>query len=86
MSTEAAQGLGDSALVGIVATVMGVSPRHLSEEDGPSTVGSWTSRKQIELLVALEDHYGLELNHREVFGAGTIGGLRRVLRDRGVHP
>jgi hypothetical protein len=84
MSTQAAQGHEEWALVGIVAAVMGVSPRQLSDEDGPTTVESWTSRKQIELLVALEDHYGLSLDHQEIFGAGTIGGLRRVLHDRGV--
>jgi acyl carrier protein len=85
MSTqEAARGQEDTGLTGIVAAVMGVSPGQLSDEDGPSTVESWTSRKQIELLVAVEEHYGLSLDDQEVFAAGTIGGLRKILRGRGA--
>jgi acyl carrier protein len=85
MSTqEAAPGQEDPALTDIVAAVMGVSPGQLSDEDGPSTVESWTSRKQIELLVAVEEHYGLSLEAQEVFAAGTIGGLRKILRDQGA--
>ena len=74
----------EPALIEIVAAVVGVDPGDLTDEDGPATVGAWTSRKQIELLVTLEEFYGLELGQQEIFGAPTIGVLRDVLRARGL--
>jgi acyl carrier protein len=82
-STDAVREQDEPALVEIVAAVLGVDPGELTDEDGPATIGAWTSRKQIELLVTLEEFYGLDLGQQEVLGAPTIGALREVLRARG---
>ena len=50
-NTGAVREQGEPTLVEIVAAVVGVDPGELTDEDGPATVGAWTSRKQIELLV-----------------------------------
>jgi len=82
-STDAVRQQDEPDLVEIVAAVVGVDPGELTDEDGPATVGAWTSRKQIELLVTLEEFYGLELGQAEILGAHTIGALREVLRAKG---
>lgn len=82
--TDAVREQEEPALVEIVAAVLGVDPGELTDEDGPATVGAWTSRKQIELLVTLEEFYGLDLSQQEILGAPTIGVLREVLRARGL--
>lgn len=81
-NTGAVREQGEPTLVEIVAAVVGVDPGELTDEDGPATVGAWTSRKQIELLVTLEEFYGLDLSQQEILGAPTIGALREVLRAR----
>jgi acyl carrier protein len=83
-STDAVREQDEPALIEIVAAVVGVDPGELTDEDGPATVGAWTSRKQIELLVTLEEFYGLDLSQQEILGAPTIGALREVLRARGL--
>jgi hypothetical protein len=83
-SMDAAQEHDGLGLIEIVAAVMGVASGELTDEDGPATVGEWTSRKQIELLVTLEEFYGLDLGQAEVMGARNIGTLRAVLRARGL--
>jgi hypothetical protein len=60
-STDTVREQDEPTLVEIVAAVVGVDPGELTDEDGPATVGAWTSRKQIELLVTLEEFYGLDL-------------------------
>jgi acyl carrier protein len=75
---QAGPGLAD-----VVAAVMGVDPAGLTDEDGPATVPGWTSRKQIELIVTLEELYGVELSHQEAFGARTLGALRGLLHTEG---
>lgn len=84
MSTDAVRQQDEPALVEIVAAVVGVDPGELTDEDGPATVGAWTSRKQIELLVTLEEFYGLDLGQAEILGVRSIGVLREVLRARGL--
>jgi acyl carrier protein len=83
-STGTAREPDEPVLVEIIAAVVGVDPGELTDEDGPATVGAWTSRKQIELLVTLEEFYGLDLGPQEILGARTIGALRAVLRARGA--
>jgi hypothetical protein len=82
--TDAGREQDGLALVEIVAAVVGVAPGELTDEDGPATVGGWTSRKQIELLVTLEEFYGLDLGQAEILGAPNIGTLREVLRAKGL--
>ena len=81
-NTDAVREQDEPTLVEIVAAVVGVDPGELTDADGPATVGAWTSRKQIELLVTLEEFYGLEHGQQEILGAPTIGALREVLRAR----
>ena len=81
-NTDAVREQDEPTLVEIVAAVVGVDPGELTDEDGPATVGAWTSRKQMELLVTLEEFYGLDLGQQEILGAPTIGALREVLRAR----
>jgi acyl carrier protein len=81
-NTGAVREQDEPTLVEIVAAVVGVNPEELTDEDGPATVGAWTSRKQIELLVTLEEFYGLYLGQQEILGAPTIGALRELLRAR----
>jgi acyl carrier protein len=83
MSAEAVDEQAEPDLADVVAAVMGVDPAGLTDEDGPATVAGWTSRKQIELIVTLEELYGVELSHREAFGARTLGTLRELLRTGG---
>ena len=69
----------------LIAGVLGVDAAGLTDEDGRDTVPAWTSRKQIELVVALEERYGVVFGNEDVFAARTVGAVREVLRGKGVH-
>jgi acyl carrier protein len=68
----------------IVAAVLGLDPAAVADAAGPATLGGWTSRKHIELVVALEDAYGVSFSAREIFGIRCGGDLRETLRGKGV--
>jgi acyl carrier protein len=68
----------------IVAAVLGLDPAAVIDVAGPATLGGWTSRKHIELVVALEDAYGVSFSAREIFGIRCVGDLRETLRGKGV--
>jgi acyl carrier protein len=68
----------------IVAAVLDLDPADVVDTTGPATLGSWTSRKFIELVVAIEDAYGVAFSAHEIFGVRSVGDLREMLRLNGV--
>jgi acyl carrier protein len=71
-------------LAEVVAAVLNLDPADIVEEAGPATLGSWTSRKHIELVVAIEDAYGVSFTAKEIFGIRSVGDLRDTLRLKGA--
>ena len=72
------------ALDALVARVFGLEPAEISDDLGPEDVEPWDSLKQLELIVALEEHYGFKFEIEEVFRIFTIGDIRRILSERGL--
>jgi len=68
----------------LVAAVLGLDPADIVDLAGPATLGGWTSRKHIELVVALEAAYRVSFSAREVFSIRSVSDLRSALRGKGV--
>jgi acyl carrier protein len=45
-------------------------------------VPGWDSFKQIEIIVALEERYGIKFHTRELDALNTVGDLARVLAQK----
>jgi acyl carrier protein len=45
-------------------------------------VPGWDSFKQIEIIVALEERYGIKFTTRELDALGSVGDLARVLSQK----
>ncbi|MFE6751079.1 acyl carrier protein [Kitasatospora purpeofusca] len=71
-------------LTGLVAEVLGVPGTELSEDSGPGTHPAWTSLKHIEVVVVLEEHFGVAFSSREIKGHTSIAALRGLLASKGV--
>lgn len=46
----------------VIASVFGVAPDDLPEQLEPDTVPGWTSLRQIQLMMALEETFGIEID------------------------
>lgn len=68
----------------VVAGALDVDPAHVTDEAGPDTLPSWTSMRHIQLVVTLEETYGLSFDYEEISTARTIRAVREVLRTKGV--
>jgi acyl carrier protein len=78
---------GDSALRplrDLIAEVIAVDPQVLTESSGPHSVGAWTSRKHLELVVTLEEEFGIALSHQEIAGMSSVASVRSLLAGKGV--
>jgi acyl carrier protein len=62
-----------------VAQVLGVTTQLLSEESSPSTISSWDSLGHLNLVIALEEEFEVNLSAEEVLAMSNIGSIRRIL-------
>jgi acyl carrier protein len=47
-------------------------------------VDAWDSLKQMELIVSLEQSFGVELSFDDIVAMQSVGEIKRVLRERGA--
>ena len=71
-------------LSAVVAETLQLSPEEVGDETGPATDARWTSLKHVQLVVAIEEVFGLSLSHQEMRDFRTVGDMRAALRRRGV--
>jgi len=74
----------EDRLTQTVAEVLGVNPYLLSEESSPSTVSSWDSLGHLNLVIALEEEFEVNLSAEEVLAMRNMGSIRRILHQYGV--
>lgn len=67
----------------LVAAVLAVPVTSVTDEDGPATLPEWTSLRHLELVVTLEEAYGVSFAFEEVRSVPTVGALRAVLATKG---
>lgn len=67
----------------VVADVLEVDPRDLNDEAGPGSIPNWTSLRHVQLVVALEEAYGVTFTADEIRAFRSIGDVRAVLERRG---
>lgn len=68
----------------IVADVLEVGPEAVTDSAGPQTLAAWTSLRHLELIVTLQEAYGVAFTYQEVRDTMSIGHLRSALRSKGA--
>ena len=69
-------------LAEVVAAVLGPEARTLSDEDGPGTIAAWDSVNHLNLVLAIEDEFGVRFETSEIPGLLSLGTIRARL-ERG---
>ncbi|MEO6089068.1 MAG: acyl carrier protein [Umezawaea sp.] len=72
------------AFAAVVAGVLEVEPIDITDDASQDTLASWTSMRHIQLVVTLEESYGLSFDYEEIRDVRTIRGFRDVLVAKGV--
>jgi acyl carrier protein len=68
----------------LVAGVLEVDPVQITDDADHDTLPSWTSMRHIQLVVTLEEAYGLSFDYLEIRDAQTVGDLRNMVRAKGI--
>lgn len=62
--------------------ILGPEGRTLSDEDGPGTIAAWDSVNHLNLVLAIEDEFGVQFATSEIQDLLSVGKIRARL-ERG---
>jgi acyl carrier protein len=71
-----------STLQGIFQDVFDRDDLVLTPEMSAADVAGWDSFKQIEIIIGVEQAYGVTLQSKEIDGLNTVGDLARLLETK----
>jgi acyl carrier protein len=66
----------------VVANVLGTDPSDLHAASSPDTVEAWDSFAQLNIMVALEDEFGVVLDPEDSPSMLTVASIVDVVRSR----
>ncbi|MDB5099422.1 MAG: acyl carrier protein [Cyanobacteria bacterium RYN_339] len=65
----------------VVGTVLGVDPVTVGEATNQDTLGTWTSLRHMNLILALEEAYGIVIPDEDVTSLTSYPLIRLVVRE-----
>ena len=67
---------------GIAADVLQVAPASLTAESSPQTIETWDSVMHLNLVLALEEQFGFQLEPEEVEEMKNIGAIAALVERK----
>ena len=74
----------DGAVENLLSEVLQIPAAKISEDLTMRDVDAWDSLKHMELIVSLEQSFGIELSFEDIVAMQSVGEIKRVLKERGV--
>jgi acyl carrier protein len=68
----------------VMADVFGMDPDEIHEDASIDTVDAWDSLKHLNLVLALEERFGVSMTEQETVEILNYELIRAVLREHGV--
>jgi acyl carrier protein len=68
----------------LLADVFGEDPQSITDESSIDTIDQWTSLRHLNLVVALEERFNIQLNEEETLEIISVALIKAVLADHGI--
>jgi len=69
-------------VVNVIAAVLNVPPAELSDRSSPDDIESWDSMKQLQLFLAVEEEFGVQLPADAADTLQTVGAIVNAVTER----
>jgi len=69
-------------LRGIAADIFQVGPDRIHRESSPETIESWDSLQHLNLILALEQHLGLEFEPDEIERMTSLDAIFSIIEEK----
>ena len=66
----------------IVSDVMGVPVEEVTEKSSPDTIASWDSLNHMNLVLALEEEFGVQFSDDQIVSLLTVEAMIAALADK----
>jgi len=74
----------DGEVDNLLSEVLQISASTITEDLAMKDVDAWDSLKHMELIVSLEQRFGVQLDFDEIVAMQSVGEIKRVLRMKGT--
>lgn len=74
----------DETVENLLSEVLQIPASRITEDLAMKDVDAWDSLKHMELIVSLEQGFGIELSFDDIVAMQSVGEIKRVLRERGA--
>jgi acyl carrier protein len=64
--------------------VLGVPAENINDSTSPDNTPEWDSLHAMDLVVAIEEAFDVQLSTKEIISMRTVGLVRKVLRSKGI--
>ena len=71
--------INSSDVIGLVATILECSSKQLDLDASSQTIAGWDSMKQILILEALEEQFGITVYADDFLSAGSLRGIFEIV-------
>lgn len=68
----------------LIATELRDKPANITDATSQDSHRRWDSFAQVQLVVVLEDTYGVKFSNAEIEGMKSVGAIRELLKAKGV--
>ncbi len=72
----------DQRIDSLLAENLGLKAGEIGDDVAMKDVGSWDSLKHMELIVAIEQTFDLQLSFDEIVTMANVGEIKRVVREK----
>lgn len=72
----------DEQVEGLLADVLQIPAATITDELAMKDLDVWDSLKHMELIVSLEQSFGIQLSFDDIVAMQSVGEIKRVLRER----
>ncbi|MEO6562290.1 MAG: acyl carrier protein [Nitrosospira sp.] len=72
----------ESRIRTVMGKVLQIAPQDISRDVSRENLAAWDSLKHMNLMLALEDEFGIEFSDQEIVGLNTLQLLVSVLRTK----
>lgn len=66
----------------VLAEVLQVAPAIITDNLAMQDMDAWDSLKHMELIISIENTFGLQLSFDEIVKMQSVGNIKRVLEER----
>lgn len=71
-------------VIRILSQIMNVPAEQLTDQSSPDTVEKWDSLRHMNLILALEEKFGVQFTDVEIVEILSIGIIIETLKEKGI--